>query len=218
MPQSTQTESDNSLISMEFESSDYCKHIIKETCWDWENLHSAQWHFFFNCNMMNFGNGTSTLLHNFKGNVGDELKGEKKYLRLLNTKIPSMMQEVPGPQITRRWGNTSAKCHWPYSILLLPAVGHRLPQSKKDVFMCSGSQGANHHQYNQLHFLLECGWGVCRGRNWEDWRWESYHLLHKTTASGAWPECQRTDQWHQPMSYLPEQHYLCMGVSPQSLR
>lgn len=30
--------------------------------------------------MMNSGNGTSTLLHNFKGNVGGEFAGEKKKL------------------------------------------------------------------------------------------------------------------------------------------
>lgn len=86
------------------------------------------------------------------------------YQRLLNTKIPSLMQEVRGPQITGRRGNTSAKFHWPYSVLLLLADGHRLPWSKKDVFMCSGSQGENHHQYNQLHFLLEWDWGVCGGK------------------------------------------------------
>lgn len=32
---------------------------------------------FIECNMMNFGNGTSALLHNFKGNVGGKLKEEK---------------------------------------------------------------------------------------------------------------------------------------------
>lgn len=32
--------------------------------------------------MMNFGNGASALLHSFKGNVGGELKGGKKSIKI----------------------------------------------------------------------------------------------------------------------------------------
>lgn len=115
---------------------------------------------------MNFGNGTSTLLQNIKRNVGGELKGEKNVLKTIKHKDTISDAGSPWNTNHQKMGKYISKMSL---ALFHPAVAcswTQTPMVQERCFYVPSSQGEN-HQYNQLHFLLEWGWGVCGRRNWE---------------------------------------------------
>lgn len=76
--------------------------------------------------MMNFENGTSALLHNFKGNAGGELKGEKNVSKAIKHKDTISDAGSPWTTNYRKTGKYISKVSL---ALLRPAVACRWTQT-----------------------------------------------------------------------------------------